>query len=219
MPFVLHFLRENDLFVDLGANGGAFTVLASAEKKSYTVAVEASDGAFRGLLKNIEVNNIRRLVEALNVAVSDKNTVVPFTSSNDATNRISYEESDDIVYVDARKLDDILDGRVPILIKMDIEGHEHNAILGAGKTLSSANCKALILEFSNTGEYYGYGNKYTHQILTEYGFKPFKYNYKQKELIALETPSEFNMIYIRDEPFVRNRLETAPRILVGGESI
>ena len=38
MPFLLHFLQAGDLFVDVGANGGSYTVLASAEKRANNIA-------------------------------------------------------------------------------------------------------------------------------------------------------------------------------------
>ena len=104
-------------------------------------------------------------------------------------------------------------------MKMDIEGHEHNALLGAHTAISSPDCKALIIEFSNTGEYYGYGNIKTHELLTEYAFKPYTYNYKTRKLTGfdpMQTGFEFNMIYIKDEQFVQHRLINAEAVLMSG---
>ena len=222
MPFLLHLLRPDDLFVDIGANGGAYTVLASAEKKAHTVAIEAAADTFRGLQQNIDINQMQNRVEAWNIAVSDINGKLPFTSAEHATNHISYETRDDIVYVEAKTLDTILQGRIPLLMKMDIEGHEHNALLGAPHTISSPDCKALIIEFSNVGEYYGYGNIKTHQLLTGYGFKPYIYNYKTRRLTGfdpLQTMFEFNMIYIKDEKFVQDRLDQAESVIINGQVV
>jgi FkbM family methyltransferase len=219
---VLHLLQPGDLFVDLGANGGAYTVLASAEKKAYTISIEAAPDIFKGLQKNLTVNHIEPLVEAWNVAASNIDGFLPFTTADHATNRVMYEDRPDIIQIEARTLDTILNGRVPLLIKMDIEGHEHNALLGAHQILSSAGCEALVLEFSNTGEYYGYGNEATHKLVTGYGFKPYKYNYQQKQLLALDpliTGFEFNMIYIKDEDFIKQRLSIAEHILMSGQLI
>src|SRR5262245_49492831 len=47
MCFVAHFLRSDDLFVDVGANVGAYTVLASAVAASRTIAFEPNPGTFR----------------------------------------------------------------------------------------------------------------------------------------------------------------------------
>jgi hypothetical protein len=90
------------------------------------------------------------------------------------------------------------------------------------KTISAEGGKAIIIEFSNTGEYYGYGNNATHELLTGYGFKPFRYNYQKKQLISFDpllTQFEFNMIYIKDEAFIRQRLSNAQHILMSGELV
>ncbi|MES2276993.1 MAG: FkbM family methyltransferase [Bacteroidota bacterium] len=222
MPFVLHVLKPNDLFIDIGANGGTYTILASGEKGAKTISIEAAPDTFKGLVKNITLNSLGTLVEAWNVAVSDTEGILPFTSGYNATNRVSYDDEPGIINVEAKTLDNILVGRVPVLIKMDIEGHEHNALLGAGKTIAADGCKAIVIEFSNTGLYYGYGNVATHQLLTGYGFKPFKYNYQDKQLIPLQpllTRFEFNMIYIKDEVFINERLASAQHILMSGQLI
>jgi hypothetical protein len=40
MGFLLHLLRQNDLFVDVGANLGSYTVLASAVCQARNIAFE-----------------------------------------------------------------------------------------------------------------------------------------------------------------------------------
>lgn len=222
MPFVLHVLRADDLFIDIGANGGAYTVLASGEKKAHTVAIEAAPDTFIGLNKNIRLNNLDTMVEAWNVAISDKNGYLPFTTGDHATNRVSFDDRPDIVQVEAKTLDTILNGRIPTILKLDIEGHEHNALLGGINSIVHEDCKAMVIEFANTGEYYGYGNNATHKLLTDWGFKPYKYDYKNKHLVLLyplATYFEFNMIYIKDLPFIEKRLASAEHILMSGEWI
>jgi hypothetical protein len=58
MAFVLHYLREGDLFVDVGANVGVYTVLASAVVGAETVAIEPGRDALRALADNIWLNGI-----------------------------------------------------------------------------------------------------------------------------------------------------------------
>jgi hypothetical protein len=60
MSFVMHFLRPDDLFVDVGANIGAFTVLAGAVAGSRTISFEPGPLAFGFLVKNIRLNNLAR---------------------------------------------------------------------------------------------------------------------------------------------------------------
>src|SRR6478736_3899938 len=69
MAFLLHYLREDDLFVDVGANTGVYTVLASGHIKSKTIAVEPIPSTFHHMLNNINVNRINDKVDALNIGL------------------------------------------------------------------------------------------------------------------------------------------------------
>lgn len=58
MSFVLHLLQPDDWFVDIGANVGAYTVLASAGRKAHSIAIEPNPKAYSHLMQNIHINNI-----------------------------------------------------------------------------------------------------------------------------------------------------------------
>ena len=61
MAFVLHFLRPGDLFVDIGANIGSYTVLASGVRKARTMAFEPDPLTFEALSRNIALNQLEEL--------------------------------------------------------------------------------------------------------------------------------------------------------------
>jgi len=63
MAFVLHFLRPCDLFVDVGANVGSYTILASGVVRCHTVAFEPDPLTAAALERNINLNQIADLVE------------------------------------------------------------------------------------------------------------------------------------------------------------
>src|SRR5206468_2274046 len=71
MAFTLHVLRPGDLFVDVGANVGAYSVLASGAVGSRTIAFEPGPAAFRSLRRNIRVNDLSGLADCRQVALSD----------------------------------------------------------------------------------------------------------------------------------------------------
>lgn len=72
MGFLLHFLRENDLFMDVGANIGSYTVLASGVIGAETICFEPIPKSFEHLLDNININRLVDRVQALNVAVGSE---------------------------------------------------------------------------------------------------------------------------------------------------
>jgi len=64
MAFLLHCLRSEDIFIDVGANVGSYTVLASAAVGAKTIAFEPIESEYNGLMANIELNGIAHLVDA-----------------------------------------------------------------------------------------------------------------------------------------------------------
>jgi hypothetical protein len=62
MMVPLHFLRRGDLFLDIGANIGSYTVLASGVCKAKTFAFEPDPDTICHLKKNIDVNKLNELV-------------------------------------------------------------------------------------------------------------------------------------------------------------
>ena len=63
MMLTIHFLREDDLFLDVGANVGTYTVLASGVCRATTWAFEPDAAAVHDLARNVEVNRLGGRVE------------------------------------------------------------------------------------------------------------------------------------------------------------
>ena len=61
MGFLLHFLRAEDYFVDVGANVGSFSVLSAAVCGCVTTAIEPIKDSFDLLQKNIALNQVKNL--------------------------------------------------------------------------------------------------------------------------------------------------------------
>jgi len=66
----------------------------------------------------------------------------------DTTNRVALDGDRDFRIVPQRPLDDLLHGNKPIMMKMDIEGYEDEALAGAASILSGNFLKAIQLENS-----------------------------------------------------------------------
>ena len=52
MAFAIHFLDNSDIFFDIGANIGSYSILASGISKSRTIAFEPIESTFLQLEKN-----------------------------------------------------------------------------------------------------------------------------------------------------------------------
>lgn len=134
-----HTLRPGDTFVDVGANIGYYSLLASSlvKESGRVVAVEASPDFHRALRANLVLNQVHN-VRAVNEAVSDRAEMLHFTlasSTNLGANSIvPYAgRAESHTDVPARALPDILTSTeltTARVIKVDVEGAEGAVLRG-----------------------------------------------------------------------------------------
>ena len=89
MLFLLHALRPDEIFVDVGANIGAYTILASKAVGSPSVSFEPLPDTIEKLKEQIFLNGIADLVTIRNTGVSDKKGSLFFTNDADTVNKVS----------------------------------------------------------------------------------------------------------------------------------
>lgn len=219
MGFLLHFLRKEDVFADIGANIGSYTVLAAAHCGAHTFSFEPSPATFRHLTNNIALNRIEAITTLHNIAVGAEKGELKFTRGLDTINHIATEDDADTISVTVDKLDTILNGKVPKLIKIDVEGFETEVINGATRTLGNKELKAIIIELNGSGDRYGYDERLIHDKLLQMGFEPHLYNPAGRNLTPTETFGSHNTIYIRDIDFVAQRLKSAPVVNLPGNKL
>lgn len=223
MAFLLHYLRPNDLFLDVGANVGSYTVLASSAVGASCIAIEPVPSAYKCLVENVRLNGKEATVECMNIAVGDKEGIVRFTSDVDTINHVVAhgEVAGATVEVMIEEIDKAIAPRLPRLVKIDVEGYETPAISGATQTLSGTAPCAVIMELNGSGERYGYDEVQILQRMLEWGYKPYKYEPLSRTLSELPTKNSVagNTVFIRGEAFARERIESAPRYLIFGQHI
>jgi len=216
MGFLLHFLKPADTFVDIGANIGSYTILASSQVKANSISIEPLQETFKKLIDNILINKVEQNVKAFNIGLGSEIGKIHFTQSLDTINHVATKEEIDTIEVKIDTLDNLLmNEQCPSLIKIDVGGYENEVINGAEKTLENQSLKAIIIELNGSGSSYGYDDENIHLKLLQYGFKPYCYNPKGKELKALKTFGNHNTLYLRDVNFIEERIKSSKRIKVG----
>jgi FkbM family methyltransferase len=144
LPRVLRkLLKPNSNAVDVGAHIGSFTsLLLQVSPKGKHVAIEASPSKAAWLRKHFDGVDVR------SVAVSDSNGTATFQEDMQLPgfSRLAAESANDhcISYtVETRRLDSILSGHDPDLIKIDVEGLELSVLRGATETIK--RCRPAIV--------------------------------------------------------------------------
>lgn len=218
MMLTLHFLREKDLFPDVGANVGTYTVLASGVRRATTWSFEPDAATVHDLARNIEVNKLDNLVTIHAVALGPHDGEVSFTHGEGALNRVASAGESNAHLVPQRSLDSILDGRSPAKIKLDVEGYEEQVLDGAVKTLANETLKVISLEGSTPAIL---------KRLADNGFERAFYDPFTR--VLQREPNELaykdgvwtlsNEFYVRDWAFVEKRLDRAVPVTVFGREI
>ncbi|UKN01243.1 FkbM family methyltransferase [Paracrocinitomix mangrovi] len=153
-------LKEGDVFIDIGANIGAFTLLAAKQvgKSGKVIAFEPVSDVMARLVNNVELNSFEQVVLEQK-AVSDENKELTLYLSGDTNSGMSSiyrhdTESGLTENVPAVTLDRFLQDH-PLdkinLIKIDIEGAEYFALKGMTETLKKYK-PSLVLELLSESE-------------------------------------------------------------------
>ncbi len=219
MAFLLHFLRSEDVFFDVGANVGSYTILAAGVRKSTTISFEPIPETYAMLKKNVELNQLHELVNCENKGVGKEEGQLNFIADEDTTNHIAIIGDVNSISIDVVPLDSFYPQYKPALIKIDVEGFETEVLNGATNILADPTLKSVIIELNGSGERYGFDERKIHKKFLAAGFMPYTYDPFRRKPKKLETYGNFNTIYIRDFEFVNNRLENSPPFMVFNEAI
>ncbi len=214
MGFLLHFLRPGELFVDVGANVGTYSVLAAAEIGADTIAVEPVPAAFAHLTANVALNEVQERLTALNVAVGSEPGTLAFTATEDINNHVTDAAGENTIQVEVRTLDGILSGHHPTLLKVDVEGYEAEVFRGGEATLAQESLQAIIIELDGLGNRYGYDERKVHDRLVKAGFHPCSYDPRARALVVLPSFGRRNTIYVRDVSAAQRKLVAARSVVI-----
>jgi FkbM family methyltransferase len=212
MMFLLHFLREQDHFFDIGANVGSYSILANAHVGAKTSSFEPLPATVELLKNNKAINGNNETWKIEILAIGDKENTLWFTSDRDTMNQIVNETYEGRkIKVDVVSLDSYCkeNETTPTFIKIDAEGFDENVIIGGERTLEDSNLKAIIIE-SDT--------ELVKKLLIKAGFAPFCYEPFLKKL-SQGYNSGCNQIYIKDLDFVKDRIKNAEIVSIKGYSI
>jgi FkbM family methyltransferase len=149
--FDIHTIRNADTIIDLGAHSGSFTIYSLLHSKPRTkiIAVEPDRSNYRLLLNNLKIfesviNEKKLRVLALRKAVWARTGTLKFIKTRwSEGGYVADVEYDEVTYVDAITLDDIINiSSGKTIVKADIEGAEI-PVLAASSKLSRVSELAI----------------------------------------------------------------------------
>ena len=140
--------KQKSTFIDIGSNIGFYSILAIKQYGySNCYSFEASSETFARLQKNIQLNELTEQVSLHKIALSDKAGQVAFYNKPVHTGGSSLEipkklDNHDKEIVDTLQFDTFvkrheINVKKINFIKIDVEGHEYNVLLGMKETLNN----------------------------------------------------------------------------------
>lgn len=94
MAFVLHVVRDEDLFIDVGANVGSYSILACGARGAHGLAFEPVPETYERLIRNVRLNDLSGRVVAMNIGVADVEGELRFTVDENCMNHVATERDD-----------------------------------------------------------------------------------------------------------------------------
>ncbi len=223
MAYLLHVLRSEDLFIDVGANLGSYTLLACAALGARGYAFEPVPSNYQGLLANLRLNALENRVCCRNQALGAEPGQVLFTDYGSTMDRVlaAGDTTARTRSVEMTTLDQALQGEAPTLIKVDVEGYETAVLAGAQATLAQPSLHTVILELSGNDRYYGVDESQLRESLLKLGFQAYAYDPFTRTLTSLaqQPLPPGNILFIRAEALVRDRLRQAPKFTIHGQAL
>lgn len=137
--------QKEEIFADLGAfNGDTIRELLRYTQKQYKkiIAMEPDPKTYKKLRKYIDETKLEN-TQTYNMASWEEETTLIFDSKSSRGSSMQKTGVETL----ANSLDNILNGGAVTFIKMDVEGAEHKAILGARKSIEKYKPKLNIAAY------------------------------------------------------------------------
>lgn len=192
-------IQPGSTVLDVGANVGYYTLLASrlVGAQGHVYAIEPDPRNLQFLTKNLRANRCVN-VDVLPFAISDRSGLMTLYLDIDPTETsLTYQQrrskaivgSLDVECVSIDELCEKENIQKVDVIKMDIEGGEFKALLGAKETFRKNNVTLLIEFLPAVLKESGITSKEFIGLLEDMGFEPLLIH--EKERVLLQNPLEF----------------------------
>ncbi len=147
--------EPRDVFYDVGANVGVFSLYAARTKDAVVMAFEPAAENYRILNRNIALNGLSDRITALNIALHDKTTLSHLALSAPLPGKAGHTfDSGGLGITQAVlgfRLDDFVrqfDVPVPNHVKIDVDGNDLLVLDGMATLLSDHRLKSVAIEIN-----------------------------------------------------------------------
>ncbi len=165
VEWLQHSVQPGDIVYDVGANVGAFTLIAAVHRGAHVIAFEPGYANYARLCENIQLNHCAGAVIPFPLPLAEDNGLIGllYRSLESGQSRHSmkrdrwcfgrqskegrYEQPMSAIRLDTARVQ--FGGPAPNHIKLDVDGAELRVLHGATETLSSSGLRTMMTEVAD----------------------------------------------------------------------
>jgi FkbM family methyltransferase len=164
--------HKADIFLDIGANAGFYSVMFAVKKLApRIIAFEPDPGNYARLIANLDANGLIGRIETVQIALGDQASEVKLYEGGkwnrgESTIVVPEQTPQEVTFqVKQARLDELyaFKGQT-IIIKMDVEGSEFHVLAGMERTLKENACYLQV-------EHYGTRHEELKAALARVGYR------------------------------------------------
>jgi FkbM family methyltransferase len=203
MKLIKRVLADGGVLVDVGANIGAFSLIASEQPNARVVAYEPHPATFERLRNNVNRNG-RQNVDTVCAAVGSRDGEIRIsdTPGSATTHAVDAGEAahERAITVPLLRLDGDLArrGLTPDVVKIDVEGFEFDVLSGCGTLLGDV--ALFLVEINGLSDQRSAGGEQITQLLRNAGAEgPYYYDANRRCLRR-------HVVHVGEDPVFVNRV-------------
>ena len=214
------YLRAGDTVIDCGSHIGLFSILASraTSDNARVVAVEANPHTVQHLKFNLKSNGVAKPI-VIDAAIWNTSGKINFLDSKDggaAYDHVDYGNDRVGLSIASITLDQLvrkLGGGCVALVKIDIEGAETEAVIGASDAIAAGLFPVIMVEFTESIlQSRGHDSNQLYKQLVDFGYTLCEFNPEKLQLEPYRPDGPIwykNLFACKDLKQTNIRLETA----------
>ena len=166
-------IRSDDVFYDIGADAGLYTVLVATKVPSEClISFEPHPLRRESLQRNLKRNDVEATIRTEALGSKSGSAKLSYALHTDETNEMA-ETGSEGFSVEADRADNLIPEELPPpnVMKIDVEGAELSVLKGFGNILNDSLCRVIYIEVHDKITDFGGSKKELVSLLNQNGYK------------------------------------------------
>ena len=166
-------IRSDDVFYDIGADAGLYTVLVATKvPPECLISFEPHPLRRESLQRNLERNSVEATIRTEALGNKSGSVKLSYALHTDETNEMA-ETGLEGFSVEVNRADNLIPEELPPpnVVKIDVEGAELSVLKGFGNILNDSSCRVIYIEVHDKITNFGGNKRELISLLNQNGYK------------------------------------------------